>query len=170
MEKCRPYLYVKQSCRNFMQVNDNPPFNVPEYVPRPTAIMSFPDAVKKVLMQNYANFNGRASRSEYWWFCLFAAFLYIPAIMIDNLSGLVIIESIPDSGIGLGPLYLLYVLGMLLPILSLSVRRLHDIGRSGWWYLIIFVPCFGFIVFFVFIVMDGQPHHNDYGEVPTNIL
>ena len=142
----------------------------PEFVGRPAQMIGFVDAVKKALMQNYANFNGRASRSEYWWMMLFAAFLYFPAIMIDNLAGLVIIESDPDSGIGLGPLYLLYILGMLLPVVSLAVRRLHDIGRSGWWYLIIFVPCVGVIVFFVFIVMDGQPHHNDYGEVPTNIL
>ena len=105
----------------------------PEFVGRPAQMIGFVDAVKKALMQNYANFNGRASRSEYWWMMLFAAFLHFPAIMIDNLAGLVIIEFVPDSGIGSGLLYLHYIPGMFVPALSLADRPLHDIGSSGSW-------------------------------------
>lgn len=135
---------------------------------RPTEQIGFVDAAKKALMHNYANFNGRASRSEYWWFFLFGFLAVIPAMILDGLTGIVLIDA--GAGISYGPFYVLTGLGFLLPGISVMVRRLHDSGRSGWWYFIGLVPCVGFIILLVFLVQDGQPHPNDYGEVPTNTL
>ena len=135
---------------------------------RPTEQIGFVDAVKKALMHNYANFNGRASRSEYWWFFLFGFLAVIPAMILDGLTGIVLIDA--GAGISYGPFYVLTGLGFLLPGISVMVRRLHDSGRSGWWYFIGLVPCVGFIILLVFLIQDGQPHPNDYGEVPTNTL
>ena len=57
-----------------------------------------------------------------------------------------------------------------MPNFGVIFRRLHDTGRSGWWYWILLVPCVGFIVLIVFLAQDGEPYPNAYGEVPTNIL
>ena len=135
---------------------------------RPTEQIGFVDAAKKALMHNYANFNGRASRSEYWWFFLFGFLAVIPAMILDGLTGIVLIDA--GAGISYGPFYVLTGLGFLLPGISVMVRRLHDSGRSGWWYFIGLVPCVGIIILLVFLIQDGQPHPNDYGEVPTNTL
>ena len=140
----------------------------PQMTGRPTEQIGFVDAAKKALMHNYANFNGRASRSEYWWFFLFGFCIAIPAMILDGLTGIVLIDA--GAGASYGPFYLLGAMGLFLPGLSAMVRRLHDSGRSGWWYFIAFVPCVGFIILLVFLIQDGQPHPNDYGEVPTNTL
>ena len=130
---------------------------------RPAQMMGFMDAVKNVLLNNYFSFNGRASRSEHWWFVLFYFALSIPAVFIDLIIG---IELIP----GYGPFAIILIIAFFLPNISLVVRRLHDTGRSGWMYLIGLIPCVGFIILLVFLVQDGEPHPNAYGEVPTNIL
>jgi uncharacterized membrane protein YhaH (DUF805 family) len=85
----------------------------------------------KVVRDNYANFNGRASRQEYWMFFLFN-------IIFAFVAGFV------DAFLGLGFLYLLYVLAVFIPGLAVAVRRLHDVGKSGWWYLIALVPFISF--------------------------
>ena len=130
---------------------------------RPAQMMGFMDAVKNAIMNNYANFSGRASRSEFWWFSLFNFLISIPAVMIDLIIG---IEVVP----GYGPFASILIIALLLPNMGLVVRRLHDTGRSGWWYFIALVPCVGIIILLVFTIMDGEPHPNAYGEVPTNIL
>ena len=130
---------------------------------RPAQMMGFMDAVKNALINNYANFSGRASRSEFWWWTLFYFSISVPANFIDLILG---IELIP----GYGPFATILIIGLFLPNLGLLVRRLHDIGRSGWWYWIVLVPCAGFIVLIVFLAQDGEPYPNQYGEVPTNIL
>ncbi|MEE3200608.1 MAG: DUF805 domain-containing protein [Candidatus Thermoplasmatota archaeon] len=142
--------------------------DTPQPTGRPTEQIGFVDAVKKALMHNYANFNGRASRSEYWWFFLFGFSISIPAMILDGLTGIVLIDA--GAGASYGPFYLLGAMGLFLPGLSAMVRRLHDSGRSGWWYFIALVPCAGIIILLVFLIQDGQPHPNDYGEVPTNTL
>jgi uncharacterized membrane protein YhaH (DUF805 family) len=81
---------------------------------------------KKVVFENYANFNGRARRSEYWYFILFNAIFSIAATFLDNMLGLQIGES--NSGI----LNTIYNLAVFIPSLAVSFRRLHDIGKSGW--------------------------------------
>ena len=83
--------------------------------------------------------------------------------MIDLIIG---IEVVP----GYGPFASILIFALLLPNMGLVVRRLHDTGRSGWWYFIALVPCVGFIILLVFLIIDGEPHPNQYGDVPTNIL
>jgi len=126
-------------------------------------MMGFMDAVKNVLLNNYFSFNGRASRSEYWWWILAQFTILIPLSFLD---GLVFGWGYND------PMWFsdIFILAMILPSFSVLVRRLHDIGRSGWWYFIAIVPCVGIIILIVFLIMDGEPHPNAYGDVPTNIL
>jgi uncharacterized membrane protein YhaH (DUF805 family) len=115
--------------------------------------MSFTDAVRTCLTAKYATFSGRARRSEYWWFGLFE----ILALVVLSLIGLVI--KFPYLGS-------LAMLAFLAPSLGVSVRRMHDIGKSGWWLLIGLVPFVGGIILLVFTVMDSKPGPNQYGPSP----
>lgn len=108
----------------------------------------------KVLGQ-YADFSGRARRKEYWMFTLFHAIAAAVLSVID-------IVLFDDPSI----LYGLYILATLIPSLAVSVRRLHDIGKSGWWYLIILIPIFGGLMLFIFSVMDSEPGSNNWGPNP----
>lgn len=111
-------------------------------------------------LQKYADFTGRAPRAEYWWFYLLVILGYIVATIIDSILGL---------GGMMGPygiLTMLFGLAMLVPSLSAGVRRLHDIGKSGWWLLICLVPIIGAIVLIVFLVMASEPGDNQYGPNP----
>ena len=104
--------------------------------------------------KNYVNFNGRARRQAYWMFVLF------------NIIAAVIL-SIVDGIIGTGGLLGgLYALAVFIPGLALLVRRLHDIGKSGWWALIGLVPLIGVVVIIIFACMDSQPGTNAYGPNP----
>jgi uncharacterized membrane protein YhaH (DUF805 family) len=114
--------------------------------------MGFTDAIRDGLSK-YATFDGRSSRAAYWWFYLFVVLVFIAVLIID---------AVLKTG---GILYLLAVLALLLPNIAVTVRRLHDTGRSGWWFLISFVPLIGFIVMLVFTLQrsDGP---NRWGERP----
>ncbi|MFE0579254.1 MULTISPECIES: DUF805 domain-containing protein [unclassified Streptomyces] len=106
------------------------------------------------VLKKYADFSGRARRQEYWMFFLF------------QLAALIIV-SILDAVLGTSPwLYMLYALGTLLPNLGVTVRRLHDTGKSGWWVLISFVPLVGFIWLIVLLATAGQQQPNEYGQDP----
>lgn len=113
----------------------------------------------KVLKQ-YADFSGRARRKEYWMFVLFNMIFAIVAMILDNVLGIAM------EGIGYGPLYGLYVLAMLIPGLSVAVRRLHDVGKSGWMILIALIPLIGAIWLLVLMVTDSNPGENQYGQNP----
>jgi uncharacterized membrane protein YhaH (DUF805 family) len=114
--------------------------------------MSFMDAVKSVLTQ-YVGFSGRARRSEYWFFVLFNVLLSIVAGIIGGLIKFPLLST-------------LISLALLLPALAVSIRRLHDTGRSGWWLLIGLIPLVGLIVLIVFFVQDSQPGQNAFGPNP----
>jgi len=122
--------------------------------------MSFNAAVKSAFTQ-YIGFSGRARRSEFWWFALFGALVNVVAAILDGVLGLNFGE---DSSIGL--IRLIAYLVLLLPALALTVRRLHDTGRTGWWLLIGLVPLVGGIVLFVFYVSDGTYGPNRFGASP----
>lgn len=113
--------------------------------------------------KNYFNFNGRARRKEYWFFTLFHLIFVIAAMVVDNVLGLA------SDALGYGPVYILYALGSFIPSLSLSVRRLHDIGRSGWWMLLLLIPCIGAIILLVFAVTEGDGQTNTYGPDPKAV-
>jgi uncharacterized membrane protein YhaH (DUF805 family) len=112
------------------------------------------------VLKNYANFNGRASRKEYWFFVLFNAIFAIAAMILDNLLGLAI------QDVGYGPLYIVYVLATLVPGIAVSVRRLHDIGKSGWYFLLAFIPCVGGIILLIFDLTPGDTGDNEFGPDP----
>lgn len=113
----------------------------------------------KVLKQ-YADFNGRARRKEYWMFTLFNMIFVFIAMLMDN-----IFETTAGE-LPYGLFYFLYVLAIFIPGLAVSVRRLHDVGKSGWMYLIIFIPLVGAIWLLVLMVTDSDPGDNEYGPNP----
>jgi uncharacterized membrane protein YhaH (DUF805 family) len=112
------------------------------------------------VLKNYAVFSGRARRMEYWMFVLFNIIILIVLALIDYLTG----TFSPRAGVGL--LGGLYSLAVLIPSLAVTVRRLHDIGRTGWWILIGLIPVIGNIVLLIFMVLDSEPGANEYGPNP----
>ena len=132
--------------------------------------MGFVDALTTVFRNKYATFSGRASRSEYWWGYL--GYVVIATVLqIVGLVGAAALLNVNESLAGLVILIpYLAILGMIIPTIAVSVRRLHDTGKSGWMLLIIFIPCIGIILWIVWMVEDGQAHDNTYGPVPTNMM
>ena len=116
--------------------------------------MTFGEAIRSGF-DNYVGFDGRASRAEFWWWVLFAILASVVANIIDAIIG--------------APIFSLLVsLGLLLPGLAVSVRRLHDTNRTGWWILIGLVPLIGFIVLLIFYLEQGNPGPNEYGPPPAD--
>ncbi len=113
--------------------------------------------------KKYAVFGGRSRRMEYWSFVLFNFVVFVVLVGIDVLLGTF------SSASGLGLLSGIYGLATLVPILALSVRRLHDIDRSGWWVLVYLAPLIGPIVLLVFALLDGTPGDNRYGPNPKGV-
>ena len=118
--------------------------------------MSFVEAITSVLSQ-YANFNGRARRSEYWYYVL--AYAIISAV----LNALAQYSSIFTVLSGI------FGLALICPTLAVAVRRLHDIGKSGWYYLFALIPLVGSIILLVWFVKDSEPGDNVYGPNPKGI-
>jgi uncharacterized membrane protein YhaH (DUF805 family) len=112
------------------------------------------------VLKKYTVFKGRARRREYWNFVLFNIIIAIVLAIIDRLTGTF------SAGTGFGLLGGLYGLAVLVPSLAVSVRRLHDTNRTGWWLLIGLIPCIGFIVLIIFMVQDSQAGENQYGPNP----
>ncbi len=137
--------------------------SVPEFVARPQNMMGFADAVRSAIVNNYVNFSGRASRSEFWWFFLFVWVFD----MITTFADTIIFGTPAEEW---GPLFWIGTLALIFPLISVQVRRLHDKGRSGWWLLIGAIPCIGIIVLIVLLVEEGDAHVNAHGDVPTNTI
>jgi uncharacterized membrane protein YhaH (DUF805 family) len=118
-----------------------------------------------VVRDNYSNFNGRASRKEYWMFYLFYMIFAIFAMVADNILGITFTvgEGYYAVNIGYGWIYLLFVLALLIPGLAVGIRRLHDVGKSGWWLLISLIPLIGAIWIIVLLATDGTADNNIYG-------
>lgn len=110
------------------------------------------------VLKKYAVFSGRARRMEYWMFALINFVITIVLAIIDGMVGL--------GGESYGVLSGLYTLAVLIPSLAVSVRRLHDTGRSGWWLLIALIPILGGLVLLVFMVLDSEAGPNQYGPSP----
>ncbi len=113
--------------------------------------MTFVDSVKTCFAK-YVDFNGRATRSEYWWFYLFIVLVYVVLAVLSNAVGSVFI--------------LVLILGLVLPAIAAATRRLHDTGRSGWWQLIGIIPLIG-LALIVLLVLEGTPGDNEYGPPPS---
>jgi len=116
------------------------------------------------VLKKYAVFSGRARRKEYWMFVLFNMIFAVVAALLDNLLGTAI------ENVGYGLFYFLYMLAVLIPSLAVVIRRLHDIGKSGWWIFITFIPLIGSIWLLVLLVTDSQPGVNQYGPNPKETV
>ena len=110
--------------------------------------------------KKYAVFSGRARRKEYWFFTLFVTISFILLAIVDGITG----TLDPMSGVGLTTV--IFALGSILPSIAVSVRRLHDTDRSGWWFLISLIPLIGGIVLLVFCCLDSSPGQNRFGANP----
>ena len=120
---------------------------------------------KKVVLQNYANFSGRARRSEYWYFVLGQFVLIIPFYAI-GMAGL-LNDNPAMSMFGIA-VYGIIILGTFIPALAVAVRRLHDTNKSGWYYFIGLIPFIGAIVLLVWFFTEGDRVTNQYGNDPKN--
>ena len=122
-------------------------------------MVSFPQAIN-LGFKNYFKFSGRATRAENWWWALFTVLAGIVLAVVDTLTGTM--GMFGDSGLLGG----LFELGVIVPSLALGVRRLHDINRTGWWLLLLFVPVIGWIVLIVWAIKRGDKGPNKYGPDP----
>lgn len=115
-------------------------------------------------LKKYAEFSGRARRSEYWYFTLFNLIFMVVAIGLDNVVG----STIGELPYGL--FYFALALAMFLPGLAVFVRRMHDIGKSGWWYFIALIPLIGAIWLLVLCFTEGTSGDNEYGADPKAVV
>jgi len=134
-----------------------------------------------VITKKFFQFRGRAPRREFWYFMLFSLIFSILFGVLGEKLGLFymipmqmpsmsetgemthIMQNIPINLLQTG-----FGLALFFPSLAITIRRLHDIGKSGWWYLIILIPLIGILVLFAFFVMASQEGENKYGEHPKN--
>ena len=147
------------------------PLSQPQAPTAPPAYGSKPPAVPgdgvwtyfiRSITKNYFRFTGRARRQEYWGYTLFNVLTYDVAFMLD-----VILSVILSGGDDFAPwLTLLWFLYQIIPSIAVTVRRLHDQDLSGWLYLITFVPYIGWLVIFVFMLIDSRPESNVHGPSP----
>lgn len=120
---------------------------------------AFQEYFINVLKYKYFQPQGRARRKEYWMYTLF---MYVVAV------ALIFVAYALSETLG-SVVYTLLILGTIAPGLTLSIRRLHDIGKSGWWMFICLIPFVGGIVLLVFFCLDSQPGENTYGPNPKGL-
>lgn len=114
------------------------------------------------VLKKYAVFSGRAQRAEYWMFLLINLIISIAIGIFSSVTGMV-----SENGISI--LSSLYSLGIIIPSIAVTVRRLHDIDKSGWWILMSLIPFIGIIVLLIFMIRDSQVGTNRYGSNPKEI-
>jgi len=106
--------------------------------------------------KRFADFEGRATRTQYWMFVLFCLIFYILALVLDSMVG--------------GEIFtVLFMLAIIIPSLSLCARRLHDTGRSGWWQLLVLIPYLGSLILLLFCIIESEPGTNQYGDNPQGV-
>ena len=118
------------------------------------------DIFVDVLKNHYADFDGRTRRRTFWLFVLMNTLISFGLTMLASVGG--------DFGSIMLGIWFIYWLGTLVPITALITRRLHDIGKSGWWQLITLVPIIGPIVLLIWLVTKSDPLPNKYGDVPVD--
>ncbi|NVN94239.1 MAG: DUF805 domain-containing protein [Bacteroidetes bacterium] len=116
------------------------------------------------VLKNYAVFSGRARRKEYWMYALFNFVFLIAALILDNLMGTTI------GVLPYGLFYIFYAISVFMPGLAVGVRRLHDVGKSGWMFLILLIPIIGAIWLLVLFATDSDSGENKYGLNPKEII
>ena len=113
------------------------------------------------VINSYFDFNGRSRRMEYWMFILINSIISVFCFLLDSILGTV-------WSIGYGPIYIGYGLAVFVPSLAVTIRRLHDIGKSGWYYLLVIIPIIGPIWLIILFVTEGEQGDNKYGPNPKN--
>lgn len=126
--------------------------------------MGFGDAVRVCMQEKFASFSGRATRAEYWYFVLFMFIVLFCGALTGIFLGRIFSGGDEDVAVGIFiVVYLLLALGFICPCVSVVVRRLHDTGRSGWWYWVGLIPYIGSIVLLIFELMPSEEIDNEYG-------
>ena len=120
-----------------------------------------------VLTDKYSDFNGRARRKEYWMWTLSVTIIFIFAMIMDNLLGLNF--ELMGQDLGYGWIYLVAGIAHLIPGLAVVVRRLHDVGKSGWFYFILLIPIIGVLWLLVLLCTEGKKEDNKWGTNPKSI-
>ena len=121
----------------------------------------FQEYFVETITKRYADFSGRARRSEYWYYTLFSTLIFLGVAILGG-----ILVGATESPLGIGLIVLLF-LPLIIPSLAVTVRRLHDSGKSGWFLLLQIVP-FGGLVIFIFTVLDSEPQTNRWGPNPKS--
>ena len=116
------------------------------------------------VLRHYADFSGRAQRAEFWYFILFNMIISIILGVVDGMIG----TFDPQTGYGL--LSGIYSLAVFIPTVAVTTRRLHDIGKSGWWQLIALIPLIGIIILIIWLVKDSEEGANQYGRNPKEAI
>ena len=131
--------------------------------------MTFSESIR-TCFSKFVTWEGRAARSEYWYFVLFCLLSQIAAAVVDGVLGTGFKMANPMTGVeqsmGYGWVYMLTALALLLPNLAVLVRRLHDTDRSGWWYWIALIPLIGIILLIVWLASRGTNGTNRFGSDP----
>ena len=140
----------------------------------PVPTLSFGEAIDKVFMKNFANFNGRARRSEFWLWILFCV-LIVWALGVPysiwssyhiNPKTLKLTSRIPVLIMIIFYINIGFNLVTFIPTLAVAVRRLHDIGKSGWWILIVLIPIVGQLILIIMLCFDSVKETNEWGVSP----
>lgn len=131
--------------------------------------MTFSESIR-TCFSKFVTWQGRAVRSEYWYFVLFCVLSQIAAAVIDGVLGTGFKMTNPMTGMeqsaGYGWVYVLTTLALFLPSLAVLVRRLHDTDHSGWWYWFVLVPLIGVIMIIVWLCSRGTSGNNNFGSDP----
>ena len=124
---------------------------------------------KKVVFENYANFKGRARRSEYWYFQLFNLIILLSSLIIGAVIGS-LFDNTFGGVVAAYIVFAIYTLLTIIPAFAVIVRRLHDVDKSGWFYFIILIPLIGSIWLLVLFFTEGTIGTNQYGSDPKSQL
>jgi len=140
-------------------IGDSPPAAAQ---PHPSTRLGATEALRAVLVAHYADFSGRASRSEYWWWFALMAGLslgaYLLLFLMDVPGEVVLVVALASALVGLATI---------IPSVAVTVRRLHDQGRSGWWIVMALVPGVGWLLLLAAMVPDTEPRPNRWGSPPA---
>lgn len=128
---------------------------------------NFIQIYKETMTINFSNFEGRARRREYWGFALINLLVLVGLAFILGIFAVAKVDALFYVGIGIIGIY---VLATIIPSIALSVRRLHDTNKSGWFYLISFIPYIGSFVLLVFFCIEGTRGPNNYGLDPKDSI
>lgn len=160
---------VEIAIRQYPSVTATSPQMMPAYLPATQlgitdtfAGMSFSASIKSVFSK-YARFQGRATRSEYWFFALFNFLVFVGIIFLAVLTSS---SSSPDGTNIASILLFIWVLAIIIPSIAVTIRRLHDAGYSGWLYLLALIPYVGSAVMFIFSLLVSQQTDNQWGRAP----